>query len=111
MIRKYPAKTLRMAKKGHMSGLNKKDATADQSNVKAPTPRPRMPDPSCWAVTDLEKAQQIHEMLVTVGKRNPGTKYQEKLQISAIRKNFALDIRCSSFSCNALQWQHSNYQY
>ena len=94
-----------MAKKGQMSGLNKKDATTDQSSVTAPSPRPLMPDPSCWAVTDLENTQQTHEMLDNVEKRYPGTKYQEKLQINAMRKNFALDMRCPlpSFSCKALQ--------
>lgn len=47
IINMYPAKTLTMAKKGQMRGLNKKDATADQSRVKAPSPRPLMPDPIC----------------------------------------------------------------
>lgn len=103
IINMYPAKMLTMAKKGQMRGLNKKDATADQSRVIAPTPRPLMPDPICWAVTDLENAQQIHEMLVSVENRYPGTKYQQKLHINAMRKNFALDMRRSSFSCKALQ--------
>ncbi|CAL5358202.1 unnamed protein product [Camellia sinensis] len=102
-IKVYPRKTLTMEKKGDMRGLNKKDATAVQSSVSAPSPRPLMPDPICWAVTDLEKIQQTHEMLVSVVKRYPGTRYQEKLQNSAIRKNFALDMRASSFSCKALQ--------
>ncbi|CAL5434275.1 unnamed protein product [Camellia sinensis] len=103
-IKVYPRKTLTMEKKGHMRGLNKKDATAVQSSVRAPSPRPLMPDPICWAVTDLEKIQQTHETLVSVVKRYPGTRYQEKLQNSAIRKNFALDdMRASSFSCKALQ--------
>ncbi|KAG5625352.1 hypothetical protein H5410_010570 [Solanum commersonii] len=47
IINMYPAKMLTMAKKGQMRGLNKKDATADQSRVIAPTPRPLMPDPIC----------------------------------------------------------------
>ncbi|CAL5358209.1 unnamed protein product [Camellia sinensis] len=102
-IKVYPRKTLTMEKKGDMRGLNKKDATAVQSSVSAPSPRPLMPDPICWAVTDLEKIQQTHEMLVSVVKMYPGTRYQEKLQNSAIRKNFALDMRASSFSCKALQ--------
>lgn len=52
-----------------MSGLNKKDATAAQSSVKAPRPRPCIPEPSCWAVTDLENTQQTHEMFVRVENR------------------------------------------
>lgn len=86
-----------------MRGLNKKDETADQSSVMAPIPRPFIPDPSCCAVTDLGKAQQTHEMLVSVGKRYPGNAYQEKLQISATRKNFVLDMRFSSLSCKTLK--------
>lgn len=62
-------KMLTIAKKGQTSGLKRNEATAVQSRVKAPIPRPFMPDPSCWAVTDLEKAQQTHEMLVSVGNR------------------------------------------
>ena len=85
-----------------MRGLNKNDATADQSRVKAPSPRPLMPEPICWAVTDLENIQQTHDMLVSVEKRYPGTAYHEKLHIKAITKNFARDMRCLSFSCNAL---------
>jgi hypothetical protein len=50
-------------------GLNKKDATAAQSSVTAPTPSPCMPEPICWAVTDLENAQQTHEMFVSVEKK------------------------------------------
>ena len=96
---------LTMEKKGHMRGLVKKDATTVQSSVRTPSPSPLMPDPICWAVTDLEKAQQTHEMLDSVVKRYPGTRYQEKLHNSAIRKNFALDMRLSSFSCKALQNQ------
>ncbi|KAL7002962.1 hypothetical protein U1Q18_004122 [Sarracenia purpurea var. burkii] len=92
-----------MEKKGEIRGLNKKDATTLQSSVRAPIPRPFMPDPICWAFTESEKTQQTHEMLEIVGKRYPGTKYQEKLQTSAITKNFALDIRSSSSSCKALQ--------
>lgn len=95
-----------MAKKGLIRGLNKNEATTDQSSVSAPSPRPRMPEPSCWAVTDLENAQQTHEMLESVGTRYPGTRYHEKLQISAMTKNFARDIRWSSFSCNALLELH-----
>ncbi|KAI7992335.1 hypothetical protein LOK49_LG12G00930 [Camellia lanceoleosa] len=98
----YPRKTLTMEKKGDMRGLNKKDATAVQSSVRAPSPRPLTPDP-IKARTDLEKIQQTHEMLVSVVKRYPGTRHQEKLQNSAIRKNFALDMHASSFSCKALQ--------
>ena len=89
-----------------MRGLNKKDATTDQSSVRDPSPSPLMPEPICWAVTDLENIQQTHDMLVSVVKRYPGTRYHEKLQISAIRKNFARDMRCFSCfscSCNALQ--------
>lgn len=65
----YPTNTLAIAKKGEMRGLNKKEATADQSSVKAPIPRPRKPDPICWAVTDLGYAQHIQEMLCSVRKK------------------------------------------
>jgi hypothetical protein len=58
-----------MAKKGLMRGLNKKDATTAQSSVSAPTPSPCMPEPSCWAVTNLKNAQQTHEIFVNVEKR------------------------------------------
>jgi hypothetical protein len=99
-----------MEKKGLMRGLNKKDDTADQSSVTAPSPRPLMPEPICWAVTDLENVQQIHDMLVSVENRYPGTRYHVKLQISAIRKNFARDIRCCfSRSCKALQKGESKF--
>ncbi|PON93713.1 hypothetical protein TorRG33x02_104160 [Trema orientale] len=91
-----------MAKKGQMRGLNKKDATADQSSVRDPSPRPLMPDPICCAVTDFENTQQTQDMFVSVVNRYPGRAYHEKLQIRAITKNFARDIRCSSFSCKAL---------
>ncbi|KAF7803792.1 MADS-box transcription factor 23 [Senna tora] len=40
-------KTLTMAKKGEIRGLNKKDATAVQSSVRAPSPKPLMPEPIC----------------------------------------------------------------
>lgn len=55
-----------MAKNGVMRGLSKNDATADQSSVMAPRPRPLMPEPSCWAVTDRENTQQTHDILVRV---------------------------------------------
>ena len=58
-----------IAKKGEMRGLKRNEATAVQSSVKAPRPRPFMPDPNCCAVTDLEKTQHTHEMDVSVGKR------------------------------------------
>ena len=74
-------KTLTMAKKGLIRGLNKKDATTVQSTVMAPSPSPLMPEPICWAVTDLENTQQIHEMLESVGIKNPGTKYHDINQI------------------------------
>lgn len=64
-----PIKMLQIAKKGETSGLPRKEATVAQSRVMAPMARPWSPDPSCWAVTDLEKHQQIHEMLVAVGKK------------------------------------------
>ena len=102
MIRAYPAKIFMIAKKGKMRGLDKKDATANQSSVIDPSPRPLMPEPICWAVTDLENTQQTQDMLVSVEKRYPGKAYHEKLHIRAIRKNFARVIRCSSFSCKAL---------
>ena len=106
----YPAKTFAMAKKGHMRGLNKKEATAVQSRVMAPSPRPLRPDPSWWAVTDFGKAQQTHAILCKVWKRYPGNNFQEKLQTSAITKNFTRDRRYfpssfSSFSCNVLKVQ------
>ena len=91
-----------MEKKGLMRGLNRKDDTAAQSSVTAPSPSPCMPEPICWAVIDLENAQQIQEMFVNVEKRYPGIVYHVKLQISAIRKNFARENRFSSFSCKAL---------
>lgn len=65
----YPINMFTMEKNGLISGLNKKDATTVQSRVMAPSPRPLIPDPSCWAVTELEKAQHTHEMLVRVEKR------------------------------------------
>ncbi|KAL8136587.1 hypothetical protein V2J09_002588 [Rumex salicifolius] len=68
-IKKYPMKTFMMAKKGQIKGLKRKDATAVQSSVTAPTPRPLIPDPSCCAVTDLENTQHTHEML-TAAKTN-----------------------------------------
>ena len=58
--------------------------------------------------TDLENAQQIHKMFVSVEKRYPGTVYHVKLQMSAIRKNFARENCFSSFSCKAL---HNSYQH
>lgn len=94
-----------------MRGLNKKDATTDQSSVTEPSPRPLIPDPICWAVTDPENAQHIHEMVDRVEKRYPGIKYQEKLQTNAIRKNFALDMRSSSFSCKALHHHWDKYTF
>ncbi|CAL5054900.1 unnamed protein product [Urochloa decumbens] len=60
---------LTVAKKGEMRGLKRKEETVDQSSVKAPRPRPFMPEPSCCAVTDLEKTQHTHEMDVSAGKR------------------------------------------
>ena len=93
-----------MEKKGLMRGLNRKDDTAAQSSVIAPSPSPCMPKPICWAVTDLEN---VHEMFVNVEKRDPGIMYHVKLQISAIRKNFACENCFSSFLCKAL---HNSYQ-
>lgn len=58
-----------MAKNGVTRGLSKKDATTVQSSVMAPIPRPLMPEPSCWAVTDLENTQQTHDTLVSVENR------------------------------------------
>jgi hypothetical protein len=60
---------LAVAKNGEISGLYRKADTAVQSRVKAPRPRPFMPEPSCCAVTDLEKIQQTHETEVSVGNR------------------------------------------
>ena len=91
-----------MEKNGLMRGLNRKDDTAAQLSVTAPSQSPCMLKPICWAMNDLENAQQIHEMFVNVEKRYPGIVYHVKLQISAIRKNFARDNRFSSFSCKAL---------
>jgi len=82
-----------MAKNGLVRGLNKKDATTDQSSVMAPSPRPLMPEPSCCAVTDFGNTQQTHEMLESVVNRYPGNRYQTKLQASAITKNFARVMR------------------
>lgn len=87
-----------MAKKGVMRGLPRNEAMTDQSRVKAPMPRPRIPDPICWAVIEFGNTQHTQLMVPKVGKRYPGTTYQEKLQMSAIKKNFALVIRFLSFS-------------
>lgn len=46
MIKKYPKKTLTIAKKGEISGLNKKEAVVAQSSEKAPMPKPEKPDPN-----------------------------------------------------------------
>lgn len=62
-------KTFTMAKKGETSGLNKKAATVVQSSVKAPKPRPLMPEPIWWAVTEWGKAKHTKEMLCKVWKR------------------------------------------
>jgi hypothetical protein len=86
-----PTMMLAVAKKGDTSGLKRNDDTAVQSRVNAPRPKPFMPDPSCCAVTDLEKIQQTHDMDVSVGKRYPGTAYHRKLHASATRKNLARD--------------------
>ena len=61
-----------MEKNGLMRGLNRKDDTAAQSSVISPSPSPCMLKPIFWAVTDLENAQQIHEMFVNVEKRYIG---------------------------------------
>lgn len=65
----YPTNTLTMAKNGVIRGLPRNEATTDQSSVKEANPSPFMPDPSCWAVTDLGRAQQSKEMLLNVEKR------------------------------------------
>lgn len=59
--------TFTIAKKGVRRGLGKKEAIVDQScSVRAPSPSPLIPDPSCWAVTDLGKAQHTQAMLCNV---------------------------------------------
>lgn len=85
-------------------GLNKKDDTAAQSSVTAPRPKPCMTKPICRAMTEVENAQQIHEMFVSVGKRYPGIVYHAKLQTNTITKNIPhVMCRFPSFSCKALQ--------
>lgn len=108
-----------MAKNGQMRGLNKKEATTDQSRVSAPNPSPLKPEPSCWAVIDLGKAQQTHEILCRDWKKKSGTEYQRKLPVIAMTKNFDLDMRFLlspsvlspfSFSCSVLQIQYTKLQ-
>ena len=102
-------KTFTMAKKGELSGLNKKEATVVQSSVKALKPRPLMPEPIWWTVTEWGKAKHTKEMLCKVWKRYPGNTYQQKLQTNTITKNFTRDMRrvpsFSSFSCKVLEYQ------
>lgn len=72
-MRTYPTETLTMAKKGHIRGLNKKEAIAVQSRVKAPIPRPFRPDPIWWAVTDLGKANRSMRCFVRIETSTQGT--------------------------------------
>uniref|UniRef100_A0A0E0H8K7 Uncharacterized protein n=2 Tax=Oryza nivara TaxID=4536 RepID=A0A0E0H8K7_ORYNI len=46
-----------------------KEEIDDQSRPIAPTPRPRRPEPSCWARTELGKTQQIQEREVSIWNR------------------------------------------
>nr|GMC52432.1 hypothetical protein BHE74_00007654 [Ipomoea batatas] len=57
-----------MAKNGVMRGLERNEAIVAQSSVKAPIPRPFMPEPICCAVTDLDKIKIIGTGIVRFGR-------------------------------------------
>ena len=50
-----------MANKGVAKGVPKKPATVNQSRPNEPTPRPFIPPPICWAVTESFQIQQTKE--------------------------------------------------
>lgn len=64
-----PTNMFTIANPGVARGLPKKAATVDQSRANEPIPRPRRPEPSCWAVTESFHIQQAKERAVIDGNR------------------------------------------
>lgn len=62
MTRTKPTSVLMMAKPGVDMGLCPKLVTVDQSKVKEPIPRPRIPEPSCCTSTESFQIKQRTEM-------------------------------------------------
>ena len=58
-----------MANAGVAKGVPKKPATVDQSRPNEPSPRPLIPPPICWAVTESFQIQQTRERAEIEGKR------------------------------------------
>uniref|UniRef100_A0A0A9PM23 Uncharacterized protein n=1 Tax=Arundo donax TaxID=35708 RepID=A0A0A9PM23_ARUDO len=72
MTTQKPAAMLAVANQGLASGLPRYEEMDDQSSPIAPKPSPWRPEPSCWAITELGKIQQIQDREVSIWNRYPG---------------------------------------
>ena len=58
-----------MANPGVAKGVPKKPAIVDQSRPNEPSPRPLIPPPICWAVTESFQIKQAREIADIEGKK------------------------------------------